>query len=184
MRLSEFSSPKQYSRKQYSALFLETSVSRPETRNWKHGHCNEIGIDFKYLHKMVPSWNRQWHFHAKESCYSSSSSPDEFLKTFCTWPENWIQDWPEDSNKLGLKYSRKHIWTLLEIFENTFFCDFEWLKVFRLCNLKIYRLWHLVENKDLGAPRFNISVQNRNWSDSWFLCFWQLLPAEFSAEGS
>ena len=34
-----------------------------------------IGIDSNYLHKMVPHWHRHWHFHAKESCYSSSNSP-------------------------------------------------------------------------------------------------------------
>ena len=78
-----------------------------------------IGIDSNYLHKMVPHWHRHWHFHAKESCYSSSNSPSN------PWKPSHVTrkmdpGLARNFEKFGPKNSRKKIWNLPEIFEATF----------------------------------------------------------------
>ena len=107
-----------------------------EAKNWKHGHCNDqmrlmIGIDSKYLHKIVPFWRRHWHFHAEESCYSSSIS----LANVCTWLK-----WKVKFEKFPKIRNFPKFWKLQLL-------SLEWLKFVRFGNLTFIRHRLLVKIK-------------------------------------
>ena len=86
---------------QYLFASVETTIEMgPADRAWRNiclqmkedGHRSNqirlmIGIDSKHLHRMVPSWHRHWHFHARESCYSSSNNPVNSWKMFACDPK-------------------------------------------------------------------------------------------------
>ena len=146
-----------------AAELKEASVSRPGSQNWNmaHGHCNGqirlmIGIDSKYLHKMVPSWHRHWRFHAQESCYSLSNSPANPWKPFARDPEIGSRTGPKFWEIRPEKFPPKKL-----KFARNFrsYIYFEWLKCFRLVIWKISGSGRWSKTKISGSPRFKISVR-------------------------
>ena len=125
-----------------------------------------IGIEPKYLHKMVPSWHRHWHFHAKENCYNSSNSPATPWKFFASGPKIGFRVGPKFWKIRPEKFPPK-IWNSPKIFEATF--TVVWVtKLFRFGNLKNFRLRPLVESWDFRVTEI------RNFSPESLL-IWQLI---------
>ena len=102
--------------------FLKTALrqSRPS-----------ISIDSKYLRKMVLSWHRHWHFHAKEGCYSSSNSTANSWKTFARHPKIGSRNGPKFWN-LGPEKIPRFFCEMCPKFRKLHLLWFEWPKSFQV----------------------------------------------------